>query len=412
MKSIARFFICGIVVILLLIFMRSWYLVVYKQYEILPDALNRQVVLKPFRIEKISVRNDITLLLRYTPELSHHLMETIYSFLNIFPQLSVIIVSDTNLKRAILTNLTHLKNQVTVFSLYFDLLRQNPKHCIEHFVNTEYALTVPVGVTPVSEDAVSGMVKALEHSNVSILSVPMIGNEDCKCLNLELNLLQWTIEYKFNNFQSFICDSVSGDHCHQAVLMHKDVLKRVLQPFLLPFPDGFYIQSTVQKMKVKIFPEVVFRYINSDVLNSMNLAPLMQLRQPLYQTLKIKKVLRETGVVEWYGCTRNTSRCFGTVVDSLPEYLLSERWTPPCCLNILRETVRHVVKKLKQYNVTFWLEGGSLLGAMRMKDIIPWDYDVDIGMYESDIGKCPLLNALVTNVQVSVRFFWFYYLIY
>ena len=35
----------------------------------------------------------------------------------------------------------------------------------------------------------------------------------------------------------------------------------------------------------------------------------------------------------------------------------------------------------------YWLEGGSLLGAARNGDIIPWDYDIDIGIYEEDIEK-------------------------
>lgn len=56
------------------------------------------------------------------------------------------------------------------------------------------------------------------------------------------------------------------------------------------------------------------------------------------------------------------------------------RWTPPCCLDNLRITARHVFSVLEAANVRYWLEGGSLLGAARNGDIIPWDYDVDIGM--------------------------------
>lgn len=114
----------------------------------------------------------------------------------------------------------------------------------------------------------------------------------------------------------------------------------------------------------------------------------------LYEDFGIKKVLQNNGEVEWYGCNKSTSRCFGTVVNDMPEYLFAKRWTPPCCLQGLRETAQHVFKALKAAGVRYWLEGGSLLGAARNGDIIPWDYDVDIGIYKEDIKKCELLSGI------------------
>ena len=90
------------------------------------------------------------------------------------------------------------------------------------------------------------------------------------------------------------------------------------------------------------------------------------------------------------GCTKNTPRCFPTVLD-VPYFLYSDRWTPPCCLKALRETMRHVVRSLGAAKVNYWLEGGSLLGAARLKDIIPWDYDVDLGMVQLLFTPCPVI---------------------
>jgi phosphorylcholine metabolism protein LicD len=47
-----------------------------------------------------------------------------------------------------------------------------------------------------------------------------------------------------------------------------------------------------------------------------------------------------------------------------------------------------VASILEKHSVRYWLEGGSLLGAARHNDIIPWDYDVDLGIYEEDIKNC------------------------
>jgi fukutin-related protein len=80
---------------------------------------------------------------------------------------------------------------------------------------------------------------------------------------------------------------------------------------------------------------------------------------------------------------------------------MSGRWTPPCCLEALRKTARHVFAVLEEAGVRYWLEGGSLLGAMRHSDIIPWDYDVDIGMYEDDIARSVWLMRASTKAVVS-----------
>ncbi|NWU87674.1 FKRP protein, partial [Onychorhynchus coronatus] len=106
---------------------------------------------------------------------------------------------------------------------------------------------------------------------------------------------------------------------------------------------------------------------------------------------------------------KDTPRCFGTVHARTPQYLLAGRWTPPCCLRALRETARHVARELEAAGVRYWLEGGSLLGAARLGDIIPWDYDVDLGIYREDAGKCRWLAAVAAEgrpVEDSEGFLW------
>lgn len=73
----------------------------------------------------------------------------------------------------------------------------------------------------------------------------------------------------------------------------------------------------------------------------------------------------------------------------------------------LRRTARHVFEQLEAAHVRYWLEGGSLLGAMRGGDILPWDYDVDIGIYKEDITRCTwLLRARSKPVVDQQGFVW------
>lgn len=51
---------------------------------------------------------------------------------------------------------------------------------------------------------------------------------------------------------------------------------------------------------------------------------------------------------------------------------------------ILIELLDEFVRVCKQYNLRYYLEGGSILGAVRHKGMIPWDDDVDVSMPRKD----------------------------
>jgi len=51
------------------------------------------------------------------------------------------------------------------------------------------------------------------------------------------------------------------------------------------------------------------------------------------------------------------------------------------------EILTDVKNTLEKYSITFWLDCGTLLGAIRDGKMISWDHDIDIGMWFKDINK-------------------------
>lgn len=56
----------------------------------------------------------------------------------------------------------------------------------------------------------------------------------------------------------------------------------------------------------------------------------------------------------------------------------------------------------KKHSLDYWIDGGSLLGAIRHKGYIPWDDDIDAGMLRPDYDRC---MALFNQEHDRYRFY-------
>jgi len=348
--------------------------------------------------------SSLTVIIRKFESFENDITETVGSVLSVFPNISILIVSD-GLPYPPLGVSNSVKN-VKIVNVQFQLGHSSEERNPLHYVRTKYVLFIPDSTRILSENYLHNMIFELKRQPHNIVSAPFSNTKTVNCLNINLNIREWTIKYDIADGD--LCDAVTGKH---AILVESHTLKKVPEALMLPFPDALYIQTAAKDVKVQLLKNTFFTDGNPLFKSHHSLWKVQHLEHTqqlqMFQNMGLKKVIRETGVVEWYGCNRDVPRCFGTVVDDMPQYLWEGKWTPPCCLAGLRQTARHVFARLDEAGVRYWLEGGSLLGAMRAADILPWDYDVDIGIFREDIGRCPwLVRAHSQPVIDNDGFVW------
>ena len=85
--------------------------------------------------------------------------------------------------------------------------------------------------------------------------------------------------------------------------------------------------------------------------------------------------------------------------------------TLPKAQGLLRDIQLAMVRMLleldricKEHNIKYWLDFGALLGAVRHKDYIPWDDDIDISMMREDYEKfVEIFNKNVSDENMFIE---------
>ena len=66
------------------------------------------------------------------------------------------------------------------------------------------------------------------------------------------------------------------------------------------------------------------------------------------------------------------------------------------------EIVKAVDEVCRRHDIHYWIDAGTLLGAVRHKGFIPWDDDVDIAVMREEYGK--LRDCLMKELPVDFVF--------
>jgi hypothetical protein len=74
---------------------------------------------------------------------------------------------------------------------------------------------------------------------------------------------------------------------------------------------------------------------------------------------------------------------------------------PTCCRRYHATLLRYVVTTLPKFRLTFWLDFGTLLGAVREGGFMPHDSDVDIGLLVATVEDARNLDRFLTQATLD-----------
>ena len=264
-------------------------------------------------------------------------------------------------------------------------------------IQNDYLFILPdsTRIVPNNLLSIDVLVSKINLIKADVLLLPFSKESITYCDHFNFDIRRWTLNFVDNGTNCLYKNVNDGF----AVFLPKRIFFKLSHPLLRPFVESFLIQSQVLNLKISILESPLFLEYGSKIFSDHHTKAKHdhleeQRHKIMYAKLGIKKIVNKDNSIEWYGCDRNLPRCFGSIMNDIPEYLIQNRWLPPCCRRNLEITGRYVFNLLEKFHIRYWLEGGSLLGAARNGQIIDWDYDIDIGIYQEDMYKLSILQVL------------------
>lgn len=230
-----------ILTIIAIVSLVAYFFPQYKIYSIAPVTVTPSVQPKNSRhLSKL-----VTVVFRQFEKFENDVADSVQSFVSAFPNMPMVVVCDSTPYPPFPFSATNetLRN-VKVVSLEMRLNASPQELRPLSYISTEFVLFVP--------DSTRALRRTLQQAAVAITAYPThaialgVGNARLICQQVKWNYADWTLQYS-KDASGKLCDAIHGQH---ALLIRTSLLHTLPQPFLVPFPESLYLQTTVKNVKV------------------------------------------------------------------------------------------------------------------------------------------------------------------
>ena len=111
----------------------------------------------------------------------------------------------------------------------------------------------------------------------------------------------------------------------------------------------------------------------------------------------IKRIETERGLVKWFGCRRGVKHRGKKCIIG------GGMAVPPCCLENLADAVKFIMHACEKHGITCELQEGTLLSAVKIQKVLPWERDADIAFLTADYEKLSGLQGIFKEEGYEIK---------
>lgn len=214
---------------------------IFTQFKIYPIA----PISSPSSVRTRHLSKLVTVIFRQFEEFENDVADSVQSFVSAFPNMPVVVLCEGTPYPPFPFSATNesLRN-VKVVSLELRLNASPQQLNPLSYITSEFVLFVP--------DSTRVVRKVLQEAAATLTAHPSyavaigVGNSKLVCQQVTWNYAEWTLQYN-KDASGQLCNAVHGQH---ALLLRTTLLHTLPQPFVMPFPESLYLQTSVKNVKV------------------------------------------------------------------------------------------------------------------------------------------------------------------